>query len=334
VAQQRKNKTNIPMRERLSALYRKGEELRFNAHGVVNRSKAELEERNEALKAALRDNEPEPEDDPDAVWPTDQDDVIFITPPSPLQREMALREASAARSRFILNAKRDEESSDALSTRASVIEMEDEELIEFVLNMDEADRREEAERSVRAEEEWKEFSDLQDSMRRWAESEDPDAEEWKPLLKRDLEYGQQVEAEFKRLTEASRESLKLVAREELEERGTKKIIEMGGNVEFMSEYQLWMMHFACRDSRNNDELAFEHPNDISSLPEIASEAIADVYREFIESEKAAKNSPRAEAGSLPSVPPNAQETSESSTPEEQTESATSPGSSKLPSTTA
>lgn len=320
------------MRDRLSALYRKGEEVRFNAHGVVNRTKAELEARNAALKEALRDGGEEPEEDPEAVWPSDEDVVIYVTPPSPLQREMALREASAARARFVLAAKRDESSADAVATRASVVEMEPDDLLDVVLNLGESERREEAERNVLAEEEWKDFSELQDAMRQWAESDDPEADEWKPLLTRDLEYGRQVENEYQRLTEASRESLKIVARAEMEERATKKIIEIGGNAEFMGEYQMWMMHYACRDGDDHDALAFDHPDDIQGLPEVASEALATVYREFIESEKAAKNSPRAEAGSPPLPLPEELAISESSTPETLTESTTSPGSSRSQST--
>lgn len=321
------------MRDRLSALYRKGEEVRFNEHGVVNRSKAELEARNAALKEALRDGGEEPEEDSEAVWPADDDLVIYVTPPSPLQREMALREASASRARFILSAKRDEDSPNAVATRASVVEMELEELVEIVLNLNEAERREESERNVLAEEEWEDFTELQDAMRQWAESDDPDGDEWKPLLNRDLEFGRQVENEYQRLTEASRESLKIVARPDLEERAIKKIIEVGGNAEFMAEYQMWMLHYACREGDNHDDLAFDHPDDIQNLPEVASEALAEVYREFIESEKAAKNSPRVEDGSLPLPLPDELETSESSTPETPTASTTSPGSSKSQSTT-
>lgn len=303
MAQAQRKKRNIPLRRKLSDLYERGKEVRFNENGVVDAEPLEEDEEPEEGK----------------VYPGDDDIAIWVTPPSPLQRDMSLREASACRARYILAAKRDEDSTDAVNAKAGVVELETDELVEFLLQMEDSERRSEAERNVLADEEWDDFSELQDAMRQWAEAEDPDDDEWKPLLERDLEFGRQVESEMERITEASRESLKLVQRPELEERAIKRTIDMGGNAEFMNEYQRWMFFYSCRDPRNHDDLAFDHPDDISALPEIVSDALANVYKSFIESERSAKNSQRAEAGSDQSAPPAAQETSESSTPEEPTD---------------
>jgi hypothetical protein len=290
------------MRRRLSELFERGKEVRFNAAGVVDAEPLEEGE----------------EHDPEKVYPTDDDVVVWVTPPSPLQRDMALREASATRARYILAAKRDESSPDAAQARASIVELDLDELVEFLLATDDQDRKAEAERNVLGEEEWEDFTELQDAMRQWAESDEDDDEKWSPLLARDLEFGRQVQAETDRLTDASRESLKLVGRDELEKRAIKSNIDMAGNAEFMNEYQRWMFHFACREGADHEQLAFEHPDDLGTLPDEITDALAEVYKSFIDTERSAKNSRRAVAGSATSAPSDAPETSESSTPEEQT----------------
>jgi hypothetical protein len=70
-------KSNIAKRRKLEELFARGTEVRFNSDGV---------------------NRGDPKDD---------DLVVWVTPPSPLQREQAVRDAQADRARLMLRIKRD-----------------------------------------------------------------------------------------------------------------------------------------------------------------------------------------------------------------------------------
>lgn len=308
MATKSKQKTNIQKRRRLSELYTRGVEARFNESGAAAidpKATVEDDEGNERPKVIAGD---------EGFEPTDDDVVIWVQPPSPLQREQALREAQAARSRALLAVRKDETSPDAANTKAFVANMGHETLIDYVLSADEQERRERAQRDVLGRDEWKDFSQLQDAMRQWDEAGSPRTEEWQPLIDRDVEFGRQVSEAAKYLRETDRESLAMMSRDELEKRAFDKRIELIGSQAFVQEYERQMIFYCARDDEDHEELFFEDVDQLMSQEDIVQSVLSDTLATFIEDPSEAKNSQRAARGSEQSELPDAQETSEASTP--------------------
>jgi hypothetical protein len=93
----------------------------------------------------------------------DDDSLIWVSPPSPLQREMAVREAQASRARAMLEGRR--EGAESISTsiaRSFLVNLERTLVTDYVLEIDETDRMTRARRDVLAEKEWEDFNSLRD----------------------------------------------------------------------------------------------------------------------------------------------------------------------------
>lgn len=253
-----KKTTNIAKRRRLQDLYARGREVRFNADGV---------------------NEGEPD-------PTDV--VIWVSPPSPIHKDMALREAQAARSRSLLGA-RDKEGEEYINSRAWAAELPDADLHMYINAMGEADRIREAQRRVLGKDEWKDFDSLRDAMRQWEEAGFPTGPEWDPLIKRDQEFGEQVAEEGDRIREADLEALKFIPRQELEQRAIEKRMDLLATHGFMRAFEQWMLYYACRDDENHDVLFFDHPDEIREHPDHVAEALTAMLAYFIADGDEAKN---------------------------------------------
>lgn len=249
--------------------------------------------------------------------PTDDDVVIWVSPPSPLQREMALREAQAARARAMLEARREAESTQYVVARSFLVNLEMDGLIDYVLEIDETERLTRARRDVLAEKEWEDFNALRDAMRQFEEAGSPyDDPEWKPLLDRDAKFGDAVFERSNELRMADREGLALMPREELEKRALDKRIDQAGSSVFMKVYEEWMLYFACRDDEDHSQLFFEDLTDMKSSHEKIQEACSAKLTSMIQDPGEAKNSQAVGSGSTSSEPPSEPETSPVSTPEE------------------
>lgn len=282
-----KKKTNIEKRRRLAALYERGTDVRFNEDGVV-------------------------EDEEDR---SDDDVVLWVQPPNSLQREQAMRAAQSAKTRVNLAVK-DEDSDAYLEAALMAHNLDADGKRNYLLEAQMGDFRQRAIRDVLADDEWSDFSTLQDSMREWEEAGFPEDGEWASVKKRDEEYGKQVQARIKEIMEATRESLKILSDAELEEKVITRYGEALSNQAFMEAYEYHMLYFACRDDENHKQLFFEDVEDMRSMPEFVVQSLADELSEFIKDPREAKNSPRAVVGSQQSVPSSAPETSEASTPKE------------------
>lgn len=294
---------NIKARRKLEELYAIGVEVRFDAEG--------------GHKGPF--DEP-PSDDAVAMW---------LTPPSPLQRESSLREANAARARALLRIRRDEDSEEYLTAKAFLSEMSDETLIDYLILHEGDERRQEAIRDVLARDEWKDITDLQDAMRQFDESgADEDDPEWKPLLDRDAEYGTQIAQREKELTEAAREAFRMFTRESLEKKGMEKRGDLVGSQAFMQEYERQMTYNSVRDPEQNQLLFFESALEWADQADVIRNFISDVLAAFIQEGSEAKNSQGVVSGLDSSALPSEPEISEVSIPTEPSESTTSPGSSK------
>lgn len=282
-------KTNIEKRRRLSELYSDGGEVRFNKNGVVG------------------------EENPE----TDLDVIIWVQPPDPLQREEAVRAGQAARARALLAVK-DITTDQGLEAHGFVDELTREQVTDYIINGESRDFRSRAIRDVLADKEWEDFTALQDSLREWEELGEPEGPDWDALLKRDKEYGEAVRTRVQEILDDTREGLKLLEEEELRKRARKQYADAMGNQAFMQAYEVNMLFFSCRDDEDHDLLFFEDTQELQRQPEFVQIALANKLSEYIKDPAEAKNSPRVVPSSPQSEPPAAQETSEASTPEEQT----------------
>lgn len=294
--------TRIEKRKRMDALFDKGEYIYFSADSEGN--------------PIIRESK-------DAAKPDDM--RIWVRPASPLQREMVVREAQAARARTLV-ASKDVESKEWINVRAFVAQLSQEGLVEYVIDLDEADRLSEARREVLKEPEWEDFNSLRDAMRQYEEAGSPKEDpEWESLLKRDRAFGDQVAEAARDLRENAWDAMKLMPRKELEKRAYDKRSDQAGTSSFMDAYELWMLYYACRDDDDHSQLYFLDPDEMRSEPQELQDALSNRLARFVTDAGEAKNSPGA-APSLPSSEPPAEpETSESSSPEESSESTTSPG---------
>lgn len=288
MAAKSRKKTNIEKRRRLSELYSNGGEVRFNKNGVVD------------------DDNPE----------TDVDVVVWVQPPNPLQREEAIRAGQAARSRVTL-ASKDESTERGVEVTSFVEELTNEQVVDYIINAESRDFRSRAIRDVLSDDDWKDFTSLQDSLREWEEQGEPEGPEWEALLNRDKEYGTAVKDRIQEILDDTREGLALLGEEELKRRARKKYVDALGNQAFMQAYEVNMLFFGCRDDEDHEELFFEDPRELQKQPEFVQIALANKLSEFIQDPGEAKNSPRVAPSSQQSELPAEPETSEASTPEEQ-----------------
>lgn len=288
--------TNIAKRKRLSALFERGDYVRFNQNGVNTGDE------------------------------TPDDIKVWVGPPSPLQREMAIREAQAVRSRAMLEARNEAQSSQYLNARAFLANLDLDALVDYVIDLDDTDRYTKARREVLLEKEWEDFNALRDTMRQYEEAGSPENDpEWQHFIARDTLFGDQVQEVFERLRDGDREGLLLQSRGNLEKKALEKRIDSSGGTVFMKTYEDWMLFYACRDDEDRSVLFFESVDDMKSMPEEVQEALSESLAQHINEAAEAKNLPRAASGSTPSLPSSVPETSESSGPGESNESTTVPG---------
>lgn len=274
---------NIAARKKLSALYARGVELRFTPEGPRIANPDENRGRFPA------DDKPGP------------DDVqMWIAPPNPHQREMALREGQAARARAMLKVKNNQDSEEYLTTKVFFSEMSFETLVDYMLLNDQQDRMNEAMRTVLGEEEWENFPELQDAMRQYQEAIDAYAEsgegvdpqtdpEWEPLREADARFALAIDEREHQMRDATRESLVMVGRDELERRAMEKRGEMVGSQAFAIEYEDQMRFFSVRDSDNHNALFFENVAALREVEDVVREAIVEALRMFISEGTEAKN---------------------------------------------
>jgi hypothetical protein len=287
---------NIKARKKLSELFKRGVEIRFDVDG--------------GHIGPFKD------DDGKDLPATDDQVAMWVQAPSPYQREMALRDAQAARARALLRAKRDDDSEESLTSRVFLSEMTDETLKEYVLLMDQETRRNDAIREVLAKDEWADFPALQDGFRRMEEVDgDPEDDEWKDLIAADKRYGQQVSEREAELMDAARDSLGYSGREALEKRAMEKRSEIVGSQAFMAEYEKQMLFYSIRDMENTANLFFDTVEEWNEQPDEIREVVVEALSEFIGEATEAKNLPGVVSGSDSSALPSEQETSEASTPE-------------------
>lgn len=244
---------------------------------------------------------------------------IWVRPPSPLQREMVVREAQATRARAIVTA-RDPDTNEWITIKGFIAQLTDDGLIQYCLDLGEQERIAEARRDVLNEPEWADFNQLRDAIRQWEDAGSPrDDPEWESLLRRDEQYGEQLQTAADELRVAAREAMKLMPRPKLEERAFEKRVESAGTSAFLRDYEAWMLYYACRDDEDHTELYFDTLASLRSQPDGLQNALADTLASFVSEAAEAKNSQGVESGSASSAPPGEPATSDSSTQQESTE---------------
>lgn len=283
--------TRIEKRKRLDALFDRGSYVRFNG-----------------------DSEGRVIVDP--IDQKDSDVQIWVGPPSPLQREMAIREAQAGRARVMLDARDKEDSPQWLAIRGFICGLNLEALLDYIVGLDDSDYIAQARREVLVAKEWDDFNSLRDSIRQYEEAGSPIGDpEWEPLLERDRRFGEQVLSRADEFREDARAGYRLMPRVKLEEKAIDKRVEQSGSSAFMAMYEEWMLFYACRDDEDHKVLYFDNVDDLKSQPEDVQQALASRLSTYITEATEAKNSRGAGRGSASSVPPVEPEISESSTQE-------------------
>lgn len=284
---------NIQARRKLSDLFARGIEVRFGSKdGATYGHVGPFEE------------------------PQLPDEVaLWVTPPSPLQRDMAMRDAQAARAKALLRTLRDQESEEYLTGMAFLADMDFPTLVDYTLMAETESRRNEAIRDVLERDEWKDFASYQDAMRKLEEDDTPDDDpELVALMELDRKYGEQISARETELTSAARDVLQMLGRDRVERKALEMRKEILGSQAFLYEYELQMTYFAVRDIKDHSLLFFDTTKEWAEQDEQIRATVNGALQGFIQEAAEAKNSPGVASGSESSEPPSKQETSEASTP--------------------
>lgn len=300
----------IKARRRLTELFKTGVEIRMGGrYGKAGEIAAKGE------GPFLKDNgKPDPLDEQAGEF------AMWVQPPSPLQRDMALRDANAARARAVLAIKRDTDSEDHLVAAEFVQQMSEETLYDYILVGGIEQRRQEAIREVLADEEWKDITELQDSLRVFAEEERADDDpEVLAVRERELALSEAVTEREKELREAEMSVLKLRGIGKARQDAIEKRGELVASRAFMAEYERQMTYFAVRDIEDHKTLFFTSAREMSEQSDEVLELIQRALEPFIQDGAEAKNSQRVVSGSESSELPSTPETSAPSTPEESSE---------------
>jgi hypothetical protein len=301
---------NIKARRLLSDLYKRGVEVRFG-RDPDGKPKGSIAPGGEGYFV----------DDDGKPIPVKAGEIqLWVQSPSPLHREMAMRDAQAARARALVKAKRDENSEEHLTIMAFLADMSDETLVDYVLLQRDQDRRADAMREVLAEDEWKDMTSYQDAMRQYEADERPQEEldndpEYAALMELDLKFGEQVRARENELLEAERQALSMRSRGDLEKKALDKRAEVVGTQAFMAEYEKQMLFYSVRDFEDTGVMFFESARELAASADEIRTTIQEAMVPFISDVTEAKNSPGAASGSTSSEPPSEPETSAASTPE-------------------
>lgn len=257
--------SRIEKRKRLEALFDRGAYVRFNA-----------------------DSDGRPIVDPEVE--SESDMKIWVGPPSPLQREMAVREAQANRARMMIEARNNTDSTAWLTIRSFIAQLGTDDLIEYVLDLDEGEYISQARRDILLQKEWEDFNQLRDAMRQYEEAGSPVGDpEWEPLLERDREFGKQVNDRADEIRDDAKEGYKLMPRVKIEEKAIDKRIEQAGSAAFVNAYEEWMLFYACRDDEDHSVQYFDGKDEIKALPQPVQDALALKLAGFITDASEAKN---------------------------------------------
>jgi len=303
---------NIKARRKLSDLYKTGVEIRFGP-GEDGKPVGRIAEGGEG---------PFVDSDGKPIPPTEADVAMWVQPPSPLQREMALRDAQAARAKALVRAKRNEESEEHLTVMAFLADMDDETLIDYVLINDADTRRNEATREVLSGKEWEDMTSYSDAIRQFDEriaaGEDLEGdEEYQAVMELDSKFAAQVREREAELADAERDVLKMLGRARVERKALEKRSELVGSQAFMREYDMQMTFYSVRDPENTASLWFESARELADSEDDVLSLIKQALTPFIQDGTEAKNLPGAVSGSASSEPPSEPEISEASTPQEE-----------------
>jgi hypothetical protein len=270
--------TSIKQRRKLSDLYKQGVEVRFEIDPETGKPVGKIG----------------PFENSEGKYKPAEDDTIslYVRPPSPLQREMALRDGQAARARALINAKRNQDSEEYLTIIAFLADMSDETLVDYLLVNDIQERQQDAMRDVLSRDEWKDMTDYQDAMRQFGEMSEEELEgneEYAAMLELDKKFSDEVSVRLAELTDAQRDALRMMNRDTLEKRALDKRSEMVGSQAFINEYELQMLFYSVRDPENHALLFFDSAREFAEQHEDFRVVIEEALMPFITEGGDAKN---------------------------------------------
>lgn len=270
--------SSIKARRAISDLYKQGVEVRFGLDPETGKPKGKIG------PFVNSEGKYKPAEDGEIA--------VFVRPPSPLQREQAMRDGQARRARALINAKRHEDSEEHLTIMAFLADMSDETLVDYLLVQEQNDRYQEAMREVLSNDEWSNMTELQDALRQFEEMDDEELvgnEEYLALMELDEKFTEQVRARLHELTDAQRDAMRMMRRETLERRALDKRSEMVGSQAFITEYQLQMEYYSVRDAEDHNQLFFSNAREFAEQHDDFRETIAEALQPFIGDSAEAKN---------------------------------------------
>lgn len=303
---------NIKSRRKLSDLYKRGVEVRFGPD--PENPDQTLEEIAPGGHGKFLDGDGKP-------LPLRADQIqVWVQPPSPLQREMAMRDAQASRAKSLVRGKREKDSEEHLTILAFLADMSDETLIEYVLVQEQESRRNDAIREVLAEDEWKDMDAYRDALRQYEEDDTPMEElekdpEWVALQELDAKFGDQVAEREAQITDVAREALRMQlesARGNIERKAIAKRADMVSTQAFMAEYERQMLFYSIRDFDDNGVLFYGSAREMAGEDEKILTTYQAAMIPFITDSAEAKNLRGVVSGLDSSELPNDPETSEAS----------------------
>jgi hypothetical protein len=315
---------NIRARRKLSDLYKKGVEVRFgedsDGRPYSRIATQDAEDRDAGIfvkKGKFVDEHGNP-------LPVGEDEVqVWCQTPSPLQKDMAMRDGQASRAKSLVRAKRDEESEEHLTILAFLADMSDETLVEYVLIQGKDERRQDAIREIMGEEEWAELTAYQDALREYEErgltmEELLADEDYQALMELDVKFGQQINEREAEMLDSAREAMNMLvasSRASVEKKAIATRADLISTQAFMAEYERQMLFYSVREFDDNGVLFYESARELAGEDEEILRTYQTALAPFISDSAEAKNSQGAAPGSDSSVPPSEQEISGVSTPE-------------------
>jgi len=304
---------NIKARRKLSDLYKTGVEVRFGPGGPQIGKEPDGK-----IGGLIRDA------DGKEIPPGAEDIQMWIQPPNPLHRDMAMRDAQASRAKALVRAKRDEESEEHLTVMAFLADMSDETLLEYCLIQQQDEFRQDAIREVLGQDEWEDMQSYQDAIRQYEESELSQEElekdeEWVALNELDIKFGKQVGDREREIRDAARSGLQIQlssGRGNLERKALKFRSDQVGTQAFMHRYEQEMLFYSVRDFEDNGVLFYGSSREFQGEHDEIKATVAAALAPFISESAEAKNWQGVVSGLGSSEPPKEQETSGASTPED------------------
>lgn len=208
--------------------------------------------------------------------------TVFIKKLNPVEHESALRNANAARARFLAR-RSDPESEDRMAIMDAVFDFDKDGLITYLVSEERVTRIQLREAETAADEEWEKDAYLQGLYDAWngglndayaENNEDPEAARVFAEIQR---FNGQVEALVKGDTDDLRAELDERPLDVLRERVLDKLVSTQASIAWLNEYRRSEVAYSVRELDKKTRY-FKGRDEVDDLPAEVYNRLADVYR--------------------------------------------------------